>query len=190
MDGRLLPSNTPLNASTLSNATQYESQTTSELLNYLDIEPEFRQTMADLSGQKWDDKNGKFIHNPVAIPLMNHKGLQVVSMISRVYFSKSAIINDLDEKQINKMMWSYSRYILKMLTYSAMRKEYGIKPVDSLTISEILMKPAYLNLNRSLHRHELDALTKIVKSAETVSHNIEQRSRFNPFGVFKLGRKS
>lgn len=184
-------SENPINQFSESSAVQFENQTTSELLNYLDVEPEFRQVIADLSGQIWNPEKERFVNNPHSRPLMNANGIQAVVLSSRSYFSKSAIINDFDEKMIYKLMWSYAQFVKKMITYKEMRNHYGINPVDRWLIVEILLKSAFLNLNRSLHRHELDALTKFIKSAENVSHAVQTKpNKWNPFNILPFRRKT
>lgn len=158
-------------------ATRYELQNSSELLNYINIDPEFRELVADLSGNKWDDKLGKYINDPLSKPLCNMAGIQAIISTLRAYYSKSAVINYLEDKDVNKIMVQWRQFIKKLIIYDSMREKYGIKISDRHRIVELLTTGAHLNLLRSRDGHEFRNMTQIVSSEERVAQTTQPKEK-------------
>ncbi len=170
-----------------SSSTQYQAHSTSELLNYLDIEPEFRLLMADLAGMRWEENSRSFIHDPSKPKLMNNLGVSNVARSLRAYFSKSAVINHFNDNEVSKIMLDWAEFVKKMILFDSMRKDYGIQVRDRWLIRQMLLTAPYININRSRDGNELIAITQMVKSKEEVRQQLENKGGFslNPFKIIQ-----
>lgn len=149
-------------------ATQYQPMGTSELLNHLNISPEFRELVGDLRGQTWDEMEQKFVEDPSKRKLMNDLGVQAIIRLLRPFFSRSATINDFDEKKIGKLMVYLRKHIKTIILSPTQLRRYDINTFDIDEIQFLISTYAYMNINRSLDANELIAITKVVRTVEQV----------------------